>query len=93
LNVSPGHEPLVFGFGAFKNHFEDFRIDTNTGPHHGKVDTNDQTLFFGAAQYTVWDQLYFKFVVSHASNTGEHYKDGVYTNTGLGARLRVMLLF
>jgi hypothetical protein len=93
LNASPAYEPLVFGFGAFQNHKEDFRIDQNTGPHNGKVDTNDQLQIFGAVQYTLWEQLYFKFVLSQAKNEVEHYKDGIYTNKALSGRFRVMLLF
>jgi hypothetical protein len=93
LNVSPGHEQLVLGFGAFQNHVENFRIDSNTGPHHGEVDTNEQLQLFGAAQYTFWDQLYVKLVVSHARNEGRSYRDPIYVNNATGARLRVMLLF
>ncbi len=93
LNASPGHEPLVLGFGAFKNTRENFRPDGSAGAHHGKVDTNDQFQIFGAAQYTLWNQLYLKFVLSHASNHVEDYKAGTYTNTALSGRLRLMLLF
>ncbi len=74
LNASPGFRPLVFGFGAFLNSWEDMRIDNVPGPHYGKVDTNDQWLLFGAVQYTLWEQLYFKFVVSHASNEGRAFQ-------------------
>jgi hypothetical protein len=95
LNASPGYEPLVFGFGAFWNHFEDFRYDSNMGPHQGKVDTNDQRLLFGAAQYTLWNQLYLKLVVSHANNKVEDFRSGLpaYTNTALSGRLRAEVLF
>ena len=93
INGSPGYQPLVFGFGAFKNQAKDLRVDAAAGPHQGKQDTNDQTEIFGAAQYTLWDQLYFKFVLSHASNHVENYKAGIYTNTALSGRFRVMLLF
>lgn len=94
LNASPGYEPLVLGFGAFQNKTEDFRIDQSAGPHQGKVDTNDQFQIFGAVQYTLWERLYFKFVLSHASNHVESYKTaGIYTNNSLGGRFRVMLLF
>lgn len=93
LNASPGYEPLVLGFGAFQNHTEDLRVDNNTGPHHGKVDTNDQFQIFGAVQYTLWEQLYFKFVLAHAANHVEDSKAGIYTNKSLSGRFRVMLLF
>jgi len=93
LNASPGHEPLVLGVGAFQNHYEDMRPDSSMGPHQGKVDTNDQFQIFGAAQYTLWNQLYLKFVMAHASNHVEHYKAGIYTNSSLSGRVRVMLLF
>jgi hypothetical protein len=96
LNVSPGYEPLVLGMGAFQNHWEDFRIDNSTGPHHGKVDTNDQFQIFGAIQYTLWDRLYFKYVLAHASNHTENFKTGgssIFTNTSLSHRIRVMVLF
>ncbi len=96
LNVSPAYEPLVIGFGAFQNNYENFRIDANTGPHNGKVDTNDQLQMFGAVQYTLWDQLYLKFVVARAKNHVEAFKVGgssVYTNESLSGRLRAMLLF
>lgn len=90
VNASPGYEPVVLGFGAFRNTQEDLRPDNSRG---GKVDTNNQTQIFGAAQYTLWNQLYFKLVVSHASNDVEHYRGGIYTNKSLSARFRVMLLF
>jgi hypothetical protein len=93
LNASPGYKPLVFGFGAFLNHWEDMRIDNVPGPHYGKVDTNDQWLLFGAVQYTLWEQLYFKFVVSSASNKAEHFKDGEYVNNALSTRFRMTVLF
>ena len=93
LNASPGYEPLVLGFGAFQNTRKDFRPDGSAGPHKDKVDTNDQFQIFGAAQYTLWDQLYLKFIVSHASNHVEDYNRGIYTNTALSGRVRLMLLF
>jgi len=93
VNASPGYEPLVFGFGAFNNTRENMRPDGAAGPHQGKVDTNDQLQIFGAAQYTLWNQLYFKLVVSHAKNHVEDYKALIYTNNAVSARLRVMLLF
>jgi len=93
INASPGHEPLVFGLGAFMNQRKDFRPDDKAGPHQGQVDKNDQFEIFGAAQYTLWEQLYFKFVLSHASNHVEDYKAGTYTNSAISGRFRVMLLF
>jgi hypothetical protein len=93
LNASPGYKPVVLGFGAFQNHSEDFRVDQSNGPHKGKVDTNDQFQVFGAAQYTLWDQLYFKLVVAHANNHVEDFKVGTYSNNSLSWRFRVMLLF
>jgi hypothetical protein len=93
LNASPGYKPLVFGFGAFLNSWEDMRIDNVPGPHYGKVDTNEQWLLFGAAQYTLWEQLYLKLVVSHASNKAEHFRDGIYINNALSTRFRVTVLF
>ena len=64
----------MFGFGAFNNTRENLRPDGAHGPAlQGKVDTNDQFQIFGAAQYTLWKQLYFKFVVSHASNHVEDF--------------------
>jgi hypothetical protein len=93
VNASPGYEPLVFGFGAFNNTQEDMRVDSAMGPHYGKVDTNDQLQIFGAAQYTLWNQLYVKFVFSHASNHVEHYNLGIFTNSSVSGRLRLMLLF
>ncbi|HEV8550181.1 MAG TPA: hypothetical protein VGQ57_14150, partial [Polyangiaceae bacterium] len=96
LNGSPGYEPLVLGVGAFWNHWEDFRTDNNTGPHKGKVDTNDQTQIFGAVQYTLWERLYLKLVVAHAKNHQETYKvagNSEFTNNAFSTRFRVMLLF
>lgn len=93
LNLSPGHEPLVLGGGAFLNSWENFRIDQNAGPHQGKVDTNDQWLVFGAVQYTVWTRLNLKFVFSSASNKVEHYRHGIYVNNALSGRFRAELLF
>lgn len=93
LNASPGYEPVVLGFGAFRNEQEDLRPDAKMGPHFGKVDTNGQTQIFGAAQYTLWEKLYFKLVVSHASNHVENFNSGIYTNKALSARFRMMLLF
>ncbi len=93
LNASPGHEPLVFGIGAFLNQWKDMRLDGTAGPHFNKVDTNDQWLIFGAAQYTLWSRLNLKFVVSHASNKVGDYKAGSYTNNALSGRLRAEVLF
>lgn len=96
LNLSPAHEPLVFGFGAFWNHMEDMRIDAAEGPHKGKVDTNDQQLMFGAVQYTIWERLYLKFVFAHANNTVANYKlvgGNDYTNTSTSGRLRIEFLY
>lgn len=93
INGSPGYEPLVLGFGAFRNSREDLRPDGRDGPHKGKVDTNDQTQIFGAAQYTLWNRLYFKLVLSHAKNHVEDFKTGIYTNNAFSARFRVMFLF
>lgn len=93
LNASPGHEPLVLGVGAFLNSWEDMRVDSALGPHYGKVDTNEQWLVFGAAQYTLWEQLYLKLVVSHASNKVDHFNAGTYINNALSTRFRVTVLF
>ncbi len=93
LNVSPAYEPVVLGFGAFQNHKEDLRIDNRVGAHQGKVDTNDQFEIFGAVQYTLWQQLYFKFVLAHASNHVEDFNAGTYTNSSISGRFRAMLLF
>jgi len=93
INGSPGYEPLVLGFGAFKNSREDMRPDGREGPHKGKVDTNEQTQIFGAIQYTLWERLYFKFVLSHANNHVEDFRTGIYTNNALSGRFRMMLLF
>lgn len=93
LNFSPGHEPLVFGFGAFENHSENFRVDNRVGPRLGKIDTNDQWLLFGAVQYTLWEQLYLKFVLSHASNKIDDYDAGMYVNNAISGRFRMMFLF
>jgi hypothetical protein len=83
----------VFGLGAFLFSWEDFRIDNAAGPHYGKVDTNDQWLLFAAAQYTFWERLNVKFVLSHASNKVENYRVGSYVNNAMSGRLRVELLF
>lgn len=96
LNVSPAHEPLVFGFGAFWNHQENMRIDAAEGPHKGKVDTNDQQLMFGAVQYTIWERLYLKFVLAHANNIVADYNalgGKEYTNTSTSGRLRIEFLY
>ena len=93
LNASPGHEPLLFGFGAFWNSSENFRVDQSVGPHQGMVDTNSQRLMYGAVQYTLWDRLLLKFVLSHASNSVEHYNYGIYTNDALSLRFRSQLFF
>ncbi len=95
LNVSPGYEPVLIGFGAFWNHRENLRIDQNPGEHFNQVDTNDQRLIFGAVQYALWERVLFKFVVAHAKNTVEDFSTGVdsYTNTALSGRFRVMILY
>ena len=95
-NVSPGYEPVVLGFGAFRNQQKDLRVDHAVGPHNGLQDTNDQTEIFGAAQYTLWDQLYFKFVFSHAQNHIFDFNDAsghAFTNKAVSGRFRVTLLF
>lgn len=89
LNASPGHEPLVLGVGAFWNSQENMRFD----PARGKADTNDQQILFGAVQYTLWDHFYMKFVVSHASNQVDHWRNGKYTNTSTSGRLRLEILY
>jgi hypothetical protein len=89
LNASPGHEPLVIGLGAFWNSTEDLRFNIATQD----VDLNAQQILFGAVQYTLWDQLYLKFVVSHASNDVEHFNKGIYTNSSTSGRLRVEFLY
>ncbi|MET0792301.1 MAG: hypothetical protein ABW061_12335 [Polyangiaceae bacterium] len=93
LNASPGIEPLLFGFGGFMNQSKDLRVDQAPGVHFGKQDTNDQIEIFGAAQYTLWDQLYFKFVLSHASNKVGDFNRGSYINNATSGRFRVTLLF
>lgn len=93
LNASPGYEPVVLGIGAFQNHEVNFRIDNSPGPHQGKIDLNDQTQLFGAAQYTLWERFYLKFVVAYAKNHVENYRAGVYTNKSLSGRFRAMVLF
>ncbi|MBN1611223.1 MAG: hypothetical protein JW940_31615 [Polyangiaceae bacterium] len=93
LNASPGYEPVVLGIGAFLNHQVDFRLDYSPGPHQGKVDLNDQTQLFGAAQYTLWDCFYIKGVFAYAKNHVEHYDSGIYTNKSYSGRLRAMVLF
>jgi len=92
LNVSPAYEPLVFGFGAFWHHAENMRFDTNKG----KVDTNDHQLMFAAAQYTLWNSLYLKFVLAHATNKVAEYKTiagNEFTNTSTSGRLRIEYLY
>ena len=58
MNASPGYEPVVLGLarsGAAPR--------SPSRQHAGRqVDTNEQTKIFGAAQYTLWNQLYFKMV-------------------------------
>lgn len=95
LNASPGIEPLVIGFGAFWNHWENFRINNTPGPHQGETDQNDQRLMYGAVQYTIWEQLYLKLVMAHASNEVADFRTGIpaYTNTALSARFRAEVLF
>lgn len=93
LNVSPAHEPLLFGFGAFWNSWENLRVSRQEGPHYGEVDTNDQQLIFGAVQYAFWERFFAKLVISHAKNSVAHFNAGIYTNEALSARLRLMLLY
>lgn len=88
INVSPGHEPLVLGAGAFLKQYKNFYVS-----EVGDGDTNDQWLMFGAAQYTLWKQFYLKLVVSHASNKGVTAKNGTYVNNALSTRFRVEYLF
>ena len=68
---------------------EDMRWD----PKKEGVGTNDQTQWFGAVQYTLWNQIYFKFVFSHANNRVNNSGSGHYSNNQTGGRFRVMLLF
>lgn len=89
LNASPGYEPLVFGFGAFWNSWENLRYNSATGDE----DTNRQIQFFGAVQYTLWERLLLKMVVAHASNKVEHFQAGEYINNSLSGRFRVELLY
>lgn len=89
LNASPGHEPLLLGVGAFWNSTEDLRYN----PATKNVDTNKQQIMFGAVQYTLWNQLYLKFVLSHAVNDVEHFNKGTYTNSSTSGRLRMEFLY
>jgi hypothetical protein len=89
LNGSPGYEPVVLGLGVFETHNEDMRWD----PTKEGVGTNDQTQWFGAVQYTLWNQLYFKFVFSHANNRVNNAGSGHFSNNQTAGRLRVQLLF
>jgi len=90
LNASPGYEPLVFGFGAFWNSYENLRYNPETGNN----DTNDQIQVYGAAQYTLWNQLYLKLVIAHASNKVEDFaSDSSYINNSLSGRFRMEILF
>jgi hypothetical protein len=91
--VSPGYEPLLFGFGAFWNELENFRIDNAPGDHFGEVDTNKHRQIFGAVQYTLWDRLMFKFVVAHAKNDIRDFRAGIYTNESISGRLRMMVTY
>ncbi len=88
INVSPGHEPLVLGAGAFLKTWEEFRINLDGDRYH-----NDHLILFGAAQYTLWKQLYLKAVVSYADNKGEDQRFGTYHNKALGGRFRAEFLF
>ena len=88
INVSPAWEPLVLGGGAFLKQYENFRIS-----EQGVVDSNDQWLLYGSAQYTLWSQFYIKAVVSHASNRGTDSTYGSYVNNSLSGRLRIEYLF
>ncbi|HEU5074257.1 MAG TPA: hypothetical protein VFU02_08790 [Polyangiaceae bacterium] len=89
LNASPGYEPLVIGFGAFWNSWENLRYNAETDDE----DTNQQIQVFGAVQYTVWERLLLKLVVAHASNKVEHFQAGEYINNSLSGRFRVELLY
>ena len=98
INVSPGWEPLIIGGGAFLKSWKNFHVDTDTGPHNGKVDTNDQWLLYGAVQYNLFRQLYLKFIFSHASNRGGYStvntgSQAYYVNNSIGGRLRIEYLF
>jgi hypothetical protein len=93
LNASPGYEPIVLGVGAFQNHEVDFRFDNRPGPHQGKVDINDQLQLFGAAQYTLWERLYLKFVFAYAKNHIADKDAGIFTNKSYSGRFRAMVLF
>lgn len=89
LNASPGYEPLVLGFGAFWNSWENMRHN----PETDDVDHNDQIQVFGAVQYTVWERLLLKLVVAHASNKVEHFQAGHYINNSLSGRFRIEILY
>jgi hypothetical protein len=86
-------ESLLLGGGANFTKETNLKVDT-TGT---KNDIKSHLQVFGAAQYTLWDQLYIKGVVAYADALFDPESDpppiAKFNNTSLSGRLRFMYLF
>jgi hypothetical protein len=90
---------LIVGGGIDATHWEDLKKNGNPkpDPNSGKVDTADVFNAFVAVQYTIWDRYYIKFVGSHGNfrnnDESETPSTNALSNTEIGGRLRLMMLF
>ena len=86
-------DSLLLGGGANFTKETNLKVDT-TGT---KNDIKNHLQVFGAAQYTLWDQLYIKGVVAYADALFDPESDpppiAKFNNTSLSGRLRFMYLF
>jgi len=86
-------DSLLVGGGANFTKETNLKVDA-TGT---KNDIKTHLQVFGAAQYTLWDQLYIKGVVAYADALFDPESDpppiAKFNNTSLSGRLRFMYLF
>jgi hypothetical protein len=86
-------DSFLLGGGANFTKETNLKVDT-TGT---KNDIKTHLQVFGAAQYTLWDQLYIKGVVAYADALFDPESDpppiAKFNNTSLSGRLRFMYLF
>lgn len=95
LNLAPGKllgpklEDLLIGLGGNWTTRVDLHKDTD-----GRIDYTANLQTFAAVQYLVAKQLFVKAVVAYArSDFDLSFSGGVYSNTMMSGRLRLMYLF
>jgi len=93
LNVRPYLEDAMIGFGYHYTDWEDFNFDA-----FGRPETRNHTQMFGAAQYTLWDTLYIKYVLAYSqahiyNQNNSDPTDTGFDNKSFSHRVRLMMPF